>query len=58
MSEPIAKPAPCWVCSYGPHERTDHIYTTEAEAYAEAMRQPPGDYPPLVIDGVLHSYTL
>lgn len=26
------KPAPCYVCSYGPHGSKDHVYTTEAEA--------------------------
>lgn len=50
---------PCWICGYGPHEPTDlHVYTTEAEAYAAIVGQPAGDYPPLVIDGELFSYTL
>lgn len=32
---------PCWVCGFGPHGPTPfHVYTTEAEALAEAARQP------------------
>lgn len=41
---------PCWVCRYGPHETTDHIYTTEAETLAFIARQPQGAHVWPVID--------